>query len=640
LSTILDPGRTFVDNSGRVLSSGTITFYIPGSSSTKKAIYPTAADQAAQTNALSNPQTLSSAGRLQTQVHGPGAYRVIVKNTTGATILDEDNVIASGGSYINVTDYGATGDGTTDDTTAIQAAITALSTGGGTIYFPKGTYRTTATINVENIGITLLGDGTGGIVTSVVGSSGVVGRGSVVGSATVIYGDFTSGPVLRFKSQDGSVQEMTINGSTTRKAASLSTNYGIWVEAPDTGSGYESTRRFYAHRVRVVNQPSHAWVLVNDIVSSRLDFCTASFCNGHGFLIAGGSFSSRTNRTRTGQIDVWNCVAENTGGHSIRVGGGEVDTTDDCYRVNIQNLEAYYNCIVPTLCVNHPTPSNAYLAGENITMTHSAIDGRTLYPSLSDTHTAVEIRGRFIDINNNRFIDGNPYAIKLVGQATFSNVTKSVFIRNPYISNNYQSAGFYNPAVYYSTDCFDIHVESGDSFPIVAKLSSRTANSFYRELNEGLVYDDHDNTYAGTNTFSAGLASTTITAHNFRANTTTDFTMADDTAAYINMGVATRGVFFITGNTLAGGVAMVAFRCGDANAHATIMSSASGGPTVTGGTGTLAGTTGTDTHLTIRADTATNRVYVENRTGASRTYNYAFLALNGDTSSFSQIVAV
>lgn len=40
--------------------------------------------------------------------------------------------------WFNVKEYGATGDGTTDDTTAIRAAITAAGVAGGTVYFPTG----------------------------------------------------------------------------------------------------------------------------------------------------------------------------------------------------------------------------------------------------------------------------------------------------------------------------------------------------------------------------------------------------------------------------------------------------------------------------------------------------------------------
>src|SRR6266496_2044581 len=42
--------------------------------------------------------------------------------------------------HVNVKMFGATGDGTTDDTTAINNAITAAGT-GGKVYFPAGTYR-------------------------------------------------------------------------------------------------------------------------------------------------------------------------------------------------------------------------------------------------------------------------------------------------------------------------------------------------------------------------------------------------------------------------------------------------------------------------------------------------------------------
>jgi hypothetical protein len=53
------------------------------------------------------------------------------------------------GQVYNVKAYGATGNGTTDDTTTIQAAITAAIVTGGIVYFPPGTYKTTATLTVN-----------------------------------------------------------------------------------------------------------------------------------------------------------------------------------------------------------------------------------------------------------------------------------------------------------------------------------------------------------------------------------------------------------------------------------------------------------------------------------------------------------
>lgn len=62
------------------------------------------------------------------------------------------------GSTINLLDYGVTGDGT-DETVAIQSAITAACNGKRTLYIPAGTYKyTTLTIDDE---ISIIGDGNG-----------------------------------------------------------------------------------------------------------------------------------------------------------------------------------------------------------------------------------------------------------------------------------------------------------------------------------------------------------------------------------------------------------------------------------------------------------------------------------------------
>lgn len=62
--------------------------------------------------------------------------------------------------FYNVADYGATGDGTTDDTSAIEDAIAAAdATNGGTIYFPPGTYKITTTLSFTGGDYHLLGSG-------------------------------------------------------------------------------------------------------------------------------------------------------------------------------------------------------------------------------------------------------------------------------------------------------------------------------------------------------------------------------------------------------------------------------------------------------------------------------------------------
>jgi hypothetical protein len=67
---------------------------------------------------------------------------------------------------VSVKDFGALGDGVADDTVAIQAAIDSLSSDGGVVHFPPGTYRVARNIGtndrwgikVTNSSITLKGD--------------------------------------------------------------------------------------------------------------------------------------------------------------------------------------------------------------------------------------------------------------------------------------------------------------------------------------------------------------------------------------------------------------------------------------------------------------------------------------------------
>lgn len=77
---------------------------------------------------------------------------------TGAVSRSVQNKLR--GTFIDVKDAGAVGDGVTDDTTAINVAIAALvAMGGGTLFFPQGTYKVTAEILINSPCITFKGTG-------------------------------------------------------------------------------------------------------------------------------------------------------------------------------------------------------------------------------------------------------------------------------------------------------------------------------------------------------------------------------------------------------------------------------------------------------------------------------------------------
>lgn len=173
---------------GAINAGGTVTFYDTGTT-TLKAVY----SDAALTTPLSNPYTLDSAGRFTGPVYAPDGERyAILESTSGAaSIRTRDPVWGSveepvDSSYtpshtgavsrtvlskldedISLDDFGVVGDGVTDDSAKIQAAIDAAeAAGGGVIEFGAKTYAIASTLIVENDNVFLKGLGRGEILNS------------------------------------------------------------------------------------------------------------------------------------------------------------------------------------------------------------------------------------------------------------------------------------------------------------------------------------------------------------------------------------------------------------------------------------------------------------------------------------------
>jgi hypothetical protein len=83
---------------------------------------------------------------LSNAAHTLTARATDSSGTTGTTSLSINVSNGSTGPIVNVLNYGATGNGSTDDTAAINSAIAAL-TPGATLLFPCGTYLTSSGLN-------------------------------------------------------------------------------------------------------------------------------------------------------------------------------------------------------------------------------------------------------------------------------------------------------------------------------------------------------------------------------------------------------------------------------------------------------------------------------------------------------------
>lgn len=198
------------DTTGAVVASGKVRFYQPGTL-VAQTVYQ---DDAAATP-FTQPVTLNAGG--QATVYALEAVRVLAKDTTETTTYYDgianlqrhdsvyvtspgfnggvettlETILATatsafgagfmykessgatarnyidwlGETHVSVKDFGAVGDGATDDTVAVQAAINRMSArGGGFVYFPVGTYLISSALLIDTQGVCLVGAGRRSII--------------------------------------------------------------------------------------------------------------------------------------------------------------------------------------------------------------------------------------------------------------------------------------------------------------------------------------------------------------------------------------------------------------------------------------------------------------------------------------------
>lgn len=240
--------------------------------------------------------------------------------------------------WVNVKTYGATGDGTTDDTSAIQAAIDAAADGGGVVYLPAGTYSISAALTISS-DVALCGAGMDAstIEQTAEDEHGVYG--ADVGR--VVLRDLRiSGPVdgLTLGDQDGVFFEQT--GATPAQNLCMEnvfidhfSRHGVNVEDPVTSTF-----------LNVLSQNNGGYGFsVSAGTSLAFVSCYANGCLTGGWSLTSTSYSSLIScavdsatgnaylLTGCNSVALHGCGCEDIGDNQYEISGGSNVTLTSCY---------------------------------------------------------------------------------------------------------------------------------------------------------------------------------------------------------------------------------------------------------------------------------------------------------------------
>ena len=162
------------------------------------------ADAALQTNIESEALARENAdAALQTRIES----EVLDRETAIAEI---ENEILLSKLYVNVKNFGATGDGITNDTVAINNALSYLKNNGrGTLFFPAGTYLFTPPLKIDVAHIYIKGSGSG---SSVLLANSATGNIIEIGASPAFVGSGIENIQIACTEDRISGYAITING--------------------------------------------------------------------------------------------------------------------------------------------------------------------------------------------------------------------------------------------------------------------------------------------------------------------------------------------------------------------------------------------------------------------------------------------
>jgi len=370
---------------------------------------------------------------------------------------------------VSVRDFGAVGDGVSDDTAAFTAAIAAARV----VLIPAGTYRLTSTITLTRF------------------SSSLVGAGGK--NETFLLIDHTDGPGVTIAQGQCALEGLTIAASNARQAYSTGGVYDLaadlfGVKVYNSSGGLTQCR---INRVVVQRQPNHGIYMSGGSNGTMLSQCESNYNRGHGYVFDDGTIGGGVS-SRCGIVTLESCRAIDNGGNALnlsQVGGS-------CYRFVVNNLETIWNAWNTSIAGLQN--AEIYLGGENHKIQQSAVadvngDTRTAMdngdPRLAKTNqlsVGIFIRSWSdnIVLENNRFISTSR-GVRTSSDVGFLRIVGAFF--SP------QQVGGGSSPQYLGFDiganCTNLHIDVPPSPHVGQLIYTNTANDYPVVINKSLSAD-------------------------------------------------------------------------------------------------------------------------------------------------------
>jgi hypothetical protein len=339
-------------------------------------------------------------------------------------------------NFFNVKAYGAVGNGTTVDTAAVQATVNAaLAAGGGTVYFPPGTYVMSNVTFGSNLVIMGAGQGNTTTVQDFSGNpiAGTAGGTVLLMDPAAVVANGSNVVVCRVAPASSSVitrnclvRDLTIDGNKSQ-----------W------GSGNASTQRSYGYylgqstnnliidcameNVTIQNCRTYAFD-VERVVNIRLTNCSARY-NGY----VSGSASNCDGFTLIGDdITVTSCQSYGNAVYGFR--GGQSGSV--WHRVEVVGCEAWGNGQAGIGMGSDASDAlyESHVIGGRYYSNGASSNAAGIYLSTNCTNCSVIGASSYNNSTNGILASGVKYCT-ISGNTTYNNATASSGNPEIYLTN-------------------------------------------------------------------------------------------------------------------------------------------------------------------------------------------------------------